>query len=96
MTSPEALQSGVVYVSYLDTKVCCVERSWLVWYGIRILFAVRSIYILHQNSPDISPESNWGPANAAFGVAQWKRGGPITLRSKDRNLPPKFHIFFPF
>ena len=27
------------------------------------------------------------------GVAQWKRAGPITLRSKDRNLPPLISFF---
>ena len=27
-----------------------------------------------------------------FGVAQRKRGGPITLRSLDRNQAPKLHV----
>ena len=31
-----------------------------------------------------------------FGVAQWKRGGPITLRSLDRNQAPKTPRIKPF
>lgn len=61
------------------------ERAW-----VQIpLLSIDNSAGSHQQHQDKAAGSHQ-PKLQAFGVAQRKRGGPITLRSLDRNQAPKF------
>ena len=57
-------------------------RSPLLWAWVRIPL-LTTILLFETHSPSLFYKQDWSESNSR--VAQWKRAGPITQRSVDRN-----------